>query len=185
MTDSREIDPASPKIGLQLAIAGRRDPEDQEELAFGLLNGFIENGERCYWEDDSAEERRARVALANLLRGQEPLDRHLRVQLAALISPQGSEVGIVKRKIVFKNVKAGHPVDDYRNTQIVKYIYDLAATDKSINKSVEQAAEKYGLGIRRIKKLWGEYRDQLLSIHGPLPRSPRVRKVRPSSGAPK
>lgn len=185
MTNSREIDPASSKIDAQLAIAGRRHPEGQEELAFGLLDGFLENGEHCYWEDDSAEENRARVALANLLRSQEPLDRHLRVQLAALVSPQGAEVGIVKRKIAFKYVKTGHPRDDYRNSEIVKYIYDLAATGKSINKAEEHAAEKYELGIRRTKELWAEYRDQLFSIHGPLPRSAPARKVRPSSGAPK
>ena len=185
MTNSREIDPASSKIDLQLAIAGRRHPEDQEELAFGLLNGFFENGKHFYWEDDSAEENRARAALANLLRGQEPLDRRLRVQLAALVSPQGREVGIVKRKISFKYVEAGRPTDDYRNSQIVKDIYDFAARGGLIKDAINQAVEKYRLGDRRTKKLWGQYRDLLKSTHGPLPRSRRIKRARRNGGAPK
>ena len=148
----------------QLAIAGRRHPEAQEELAFGLLNGFFEMGSIIIGRV-TAQKKRARVALANLLRCQERLDRDLRVQLAALISPQGREVGIVKRKIVFKYVEAGHPTDDYRNSQIVKYIYDFAARDELIDNAVKQGAEKYGLGNRRIKKLWAENRDLLESIH--------------------
>jgi hypothetical protein len=183
MTNSREIDTASSKVDLQLAIAGRRHPEDQEELAFGLLNGFLENGELCYWEDGSAEEKRARVALANLLRSQEPLDHHLRVQLAALVSPQEREVKIVKRKIVFRHVGVGHPRDDYRNSQIAKDIYDFAASGGLIKDAINQAVGKYGLGERRTKKLWGQNRDLLESIHGPLPRARRIKRARRNGSA--
>jgi hypothetical protein len=153
----------------QLVIAGQRHPQDPEELAFGLLNGFIENDYLHFWEDRSPEEKCARAALADILRSSRPLSQFLRNQLAALIAPKGKEVQVVKRRIKFEYVDAGSPNVDYKNSVISKEIYDAIASDTKVTAAVKCAAEKHNLSDRLIWKIWKYQRPLLEQIHGPLP----------------
>jgi hypothetical protein len=173
---SAESKADDPQIDHRVAIAPERHPQDRDGLIFGLLNGFLENDNICFWEDRSPEENRARMALAEVLRSGEPLTPFFRNQLATLIAPRGKEGAIIKRRIKFEYVDAGNPRSDYKNSMIAEEVY-TAAKSSSVNVAVKSVAEKQELGVRRVWEIWHENRDLLEAIHGPLPRPRRPKKA--------
>jgi hypothetical protein len=178
-----ELDPSSsPPQRIQSEIAGQRHPQERLELTMGLLNGFTENDRLHFWEDQSPDEKRARRAFGDLLRSGEPLSQSFRVQLARLIHPQGIERGIIKRRIKFEFVQPGTPSPDYRNSKIAKEIYLAVSKHTTVNAAAEEVGAKYGLGERAAKKIWGENRDLLERIFGPLPSLRRRRRTPPKNG---
>jgi hypothetical protein len=120
-------------------------------LARALLDVYVERDSRGrlrtkYLKKGSPEETDARRELAEHLRSDSPVDRGIRMSLAALFDPP-----------------KGRPTNPIRNTQIAAHVYAEMQRGNRYADAVASAAEKFCLSESMIEKMYGRYR-----AYGPL-----------------
>jgi hypothetical protein len=136
------------------------------QLARILLGGFVEDRQGRlsseYLKKGSADELRARKALARLLRDRGPLDRQLREHLADLFDPPKGE----RRKIQIVGHGQGRPSNHVRDTQIASHVDAEMRRGKRYEDAIATAADKFCLSGDMIKKIWGRYRADRTLLGG-------------------
>jgi hypothetical protein len=145
-------------------------------LARALLDGSVEGDGRrrlrtTYCKKGSPEEPYARRELAEHLRSDGPVDRGIRMSLAALFNP------LTGARLKIKIIGRPGGFDRIRKTQIAAHVYTEIEGGKSRKDAVASAAAKFGLSERMIEKIWDGYRaygSLLLEGISPLPSSQRT-----------
>lgn len=144
---------------------------DDLTLARVLLEGFIGNDEQKYLDD----ERKARRALVRLLRSDAPLARDVRDALAALFDPDNElripMTGVIPgecqlpsgftpndRKLAFQFRSRQRRPDHVRNTAIAQHVHDGIASGLTEEKAAGTTAEKFGLSVDAVKRIWSGFR---------------------------
>jgi hypothetical protein len=120
-------------------------------LARALLDGYVEQDSRGrlrtkYPKKGSPEETAALRELAEHLRSDSPVDRGIRMSLAA-----------------FFDRPKGRPTNPIRNTQIAAHVYAEMQRGERYTDATASAAEKFCLSQGMIEKIYGRYR-----AYGPL-----------------
>jgi hypothetical protein len=137
-----------------------------------LLRGYLVEFNQCYLEDDSPQDKRARTALAGLLRSGAPLTQDLRITLANLFDPTWHGEA---RRLKFEYRDAVPPTHTVRNSVIAKFVYEHVKAGGSAASGKRAAALKFGLGEDGIKRIWDRYKPAIEATDGKLP-APRRRR---------
>jgi len=163
-------------MGARTKLAGARkmehDPKYQRSLCGAYLIGLIDGDakgllRKKYFRPNSKEEREARETLAFLLRSPQPLDRELRVMLAALFDPQqGEPYG--DREIRFVRRSRGRAPEHLANSLIVRHVWDLVKAGKSVSEGIASAVARFDLDESTVMKLWAKQKPVLEAVWGPL-----------------
>jgi hypothetical protein len=139
---------------------------DDLRLATALLNGFgnqSATGKRRTAYLKGKDEKDARLALARLLRGPDPLDRNVRMHLANLFDPNPTQWE--PRTVKFVHRAKGRTPDPTNRTQIAERVYELhKGKGQSFNSAITQAAKELSLSDDAVKKIWKGYRRLLEQI---------------------
>ena len=144
-----------------------------------LLRGYVPEYEECYLDDDSPDDKRARAALAGLLRSGKPLTQDLRDALANLFDPEDITHHGEKRRLKFEHRSAGTPPSTVLHSCVAQDIYDAVKQGATTASAKESAEDKYGLGKENIKKIWQAYKPALEDMFGQLPPPRRGRRKAP------
>jgi hypothetical protein len=113
--------------------------------------------------------------LAELLRGEEPIPRKIRHDLADLFDPTWRAN---ERRILFKKRGRGASVNVYFNKMVALHIYTVVKRGggtTTLASAKTDAADKFGRGDSRIRDIWKEYGPYWERRYGKLP----LRRGRP------
>jgi hypothetical protein len=144
-------------------------PGSDLQLAWMLLNGFVEEGRQGtlrtkYLEEGYPLELQARTAIARLLRSKAPLDAQLREHLADLFDPIPAAWRPRRIKFVFR--RPGTATDQTRNTQIAQDVGAQVKRGVRVTKAITNAANRFALSEDTIKKIWHNYRRRYIAYLG-------------------
>jgi hypothetical protein len=129
--------------------------DDRLNLIRDLLWGRRINYVQTYLKADSPDEKSARTALAELLRGEEPIPREIRHDLADLFDPTWRAN---ERRILFKKRGGrGASPNVYKNKMVALDIYTAVRRGDTLASAKTDAADKFGLGDSRVRDIWKEY----------------------------
>ena len=140
-------------------------PIDDLALARTLLGGFLKNGHHHYL--DPGDEGRARKALVRELLSERPLDRDLRVMLAAMFGPdpiplssvalysdEGHQMFLTAERVLsfgFRSKKRRSPI--IRDLMIASWVETrMEGSSISVEGATAEAADKFGLSDDAVKK---------------------------------
>lgn len=130
--------------------------DSNEELAVAYLEGRWKHaGKRRKWETlpaGSREERRARIALARLLRGETPLKPSIRWMLASLVDDRREPYQTRQFRIVARPGLARTAVA--RDVAIARHIGENGGTDGAM----KDASQIFGVSVRQTLRAWKKYR---------------------------
>jgi hypothetical protein len=138
-----------------------------------LLRGYLVEHNRCYLEDGSPQDKRARTVLADLLRSGAPLTQDLRVTLANLFDPTFHGEA---RRLKFEYREAVPPTQTVLNSVIAKFVYEHVKAGGFLASGIRAATAKFGLGEGRIKQIWTQYKSAIEDTDGKLPLRRRGRR---------
>jgi hypothetical protein len=119
---------------------------DEEKLALKLLLGRLDD------RRGSKEEREARVALAQLLRRDNPPNLIL-LFIADLFDPEG----VNPRQITFAHREGGPPRATAKHWQIGLQMLRMWSEGKTVSEAKEAIQEQYGLQPRQIANIWSRF----------------------------
>jgi hypothetical protein len=135
--------------------------EDDIALSHVLLAGFVEEDElglphQRYLTD----EHEARMAIARLLRSQEPLPRRIRDALAGMFEPVPSDYtdpGARVRVLKIQFRSAARRPDNLRNSVIMQYAYDAWKSGVNVETAIGEAAQKFVLSEDTVWDIWSGF----------------------------
>ena len=138
------------------------------QLIMALLRGYGVGHKWNYLEGD--EDKNARAALAEMLRGGEPLPTVIRRSLADLIDPACESDGL---KIEFvKNLKRGRPHNKrFLKILIACHVQSAVDSGATVKEGIRSAADKFHLSQDQVRGIWHETKPLLGVLVGPNTRA--------------
>jgi hypothetical protein len=146
-------------VGGDVVTSHQRWPKSDEDVrAAKLLLGWLDDrGEHMYFDPDSRDEHEARLAIARLLRRDNPPGQLLRF-IADLFDPDAS---YAPRRITFVHRREGTPGTSAKHWRIGLEMLQMVAGGRKVWEAKEVAVKKYGLGERQMAKIWAQFRRYL------------------------